>query len=322
MREASSFSSPRLLAALTLGLAWACFTPVQDEDWGLNRNASTYGGADGGAPGDDAGPSFDAGAAPDSGSAVDAGAPVMDSGVPYSIPVISPDAGMVGMFQAYSNYVEGNPGLGMGWFATTYQATGLWPVIDTCWFVGPGTGGDGGSWGLTPDAGTVSLVSDGQQFLFAPNGGGFSMSPSTPLWNGGETVYLTGTGGDVVPAFSLPLVAPSPVTVVAGAPTGTTSRSSDLTFTWTGTTAGAVRITILMPDAPLYSVGCAFSPGPGTGIVPASLLEQLPTGWATWSVYSEDDGLLSVDPWVFYLSAYTGSLVPGGGPAGGSFTLQ
>jgi hypothetical protein len=94
------------------------------------------------------------------------------------------------------------------------------------------------------------------------------------LWNGGETLTASSTGG-VVPAFSQTVVAPGAVNVTSpacdGSSCGTIDCAQDLPVSWTGTSGLHLRFRSVShsPSAERY-VDCSFTSSPG--VVPAAAL--------------------------------------------------
>lgn len=109
-----------------------------------------------------------------------------------------------------------------------------------------------------------------------------------PIFTAGDTLTFTATGG-VVPAFSASLVAPTPLMVTAPSLNTALSieRTKDLTFTWTGSSAGElsfnVRTVTTVSGTALASslVSCQFLASAETGTIPNALLQKLPKTDAT-----------------------------------------
>jgi hypothetical protein len=134
----------------------------------------------------------------------------------------------------------------------------------------------------------------------------------------GSTFTITASGA-TVPAFSIPVRMPDPIQLTApsfstdpNAPPVTISRSSDLPVAWTAGTSGTVDVQVLVSgDAGVTEVECLFPESAGAGVVPASLLGQLPPGSGQLSVNTKATPTLTVDDWSIGVNAWV--LGSGGG---------
>ncbi len=120
-----------------------------------------------------------------------------------------------------------------------------------------------------------------------PNGDTYTpVMMNTLYWNAPVTLSVSASGGDV-PAFAGSVGAPALITVTSPAlpdmlgPPTTQSKSSDLTFSWTGGNAGTdVEITLASLPSD-YFIKCKFGAQTGTGSIPSSLLTQMFNDGAT-----------------------------------------
>jgi hypothetical protein len=181
-------------------------------------------------------------------------------------------------------------------------------------------------------AGTLTLTGGTHTLTVAPmaNGSYSQLVDATQtLWSGGETLTLTASGA-TVPAFSTSVTAPAPIVVAApAAPAGgaklTVSRSSDLTFTWTGgggaTVGGGISAVY---GSTAESVTCTVPASAGTFTLPASLIAQLPaspTGVGLFASSWTEAEVVS-GSFTFRFQADTDSLDPAGAGYGVQITLN
>lgn len=162
------------------------------------------------------------------------------------------------------------------------------PIVFTTDTVGPceirnAMSAEGGGFPNYFDAGLLRVEGGTQTVELGLDPGGFydAFTADTALFAGGETLTISAQGSDV-PGFTTTVVAPAHVQVTAPVyPVGlpyAVDRSADLTFTWTGTSDGQIRVRFGGPQAPPdlgTTVTCWFSPGDGTGTVPGAALERI-----------------------------------------------
>jgi hypothetical protein len=136
------------------------------------------------------------------------------------------------------------------------------------------------------NAGTISFsgtIADGGLQLPVANGGYAFYSSSEKLWASGALIKASAPGG-VVPAFSSPaLEVPNNIAltapICASSNCGAISRTMDLATTWTGGGAGFVTFTVIgVAGAVSSSLSCTYDARGGVGVVPASLMAELPAG--------------------------------------------
>ena len=121
-----------------------------------------------------------------------------------------------------------------------------------------------------------------------------SASLSSYLWTSSRAATVTVTGSAAVPAFTMSLVAPSPITVTSPLPSSTMvytiSRSSDLVVTWSGGVDGTAQVNLSSNSSgttPGLTISCNVPAAKGTVTVPASLMAGFGTsGGFTADVYN------------------------------------
>jgi hypothetical protein len=185
-----------------------------------------------------------------------------------------------------------------------------------------------------PHAGTIDLggaliplsIVPGSDGVYPPaTGSGF-------VFSGGETLNITAGGADV-PAFAQSLTAPPPVTVTAPsflAGSLTIDRATDFSFAWTvgGTAPDTVAVTLAAFELPpaggsrSVTLTCTFAGMSLSGVVPASVLENLPAG-ATGSVAIDTRGSAGVTAgeWAVTVNASNGAVSDTGAAATTSATF-
>jgi hypothetical protein len=111
-----------------------------------------------------------------------------------------------------------------------------------------------------------------------------SASYSSYLWTSSRTATVVVTGSADVPAFTMDLVAPSPITVTSPLPSSTMvysiSRSSDLVVTWSGGVDGTTQVNVSSNSSgttPASTITCSVAAAKGTVTVPASLMSGFTT---------------------------------------------
>jgi len=160
------------------------------------------------------------------------------------------------------------------------------------------------------------------------------VSTTELLFNGGETLGVHAAGSADIPAFDGSLVAPSKVTV--GSPgfsgTLTVDRAQDLTFGWTGGAQGDVELVVGVTSLDgtvatgTATVFCVVPAQPGTGVIPASLLGELPATDADDVATVYVNGLattqLDAGDWSIQLYAFMTGVTPTGTVAVASATVE
>jgi hypothetical protein len=106
-----------------------------------------------------------------------------------------------------------------------------------------------------------------------------SASYSSYLWTSSRAATVEVTGSADVPAFTMNLTAPSPITVTSPLPsstmTYTISRSSDVVVTWSGGVDGTAQVNLSSNSSGAtqsLSITCSVDASKGTVTVPASLM--------------------------------------------------
>jgi hypothetical protein len=105
----------------------------------------------------------------------------------------------------------------------------------------------------------------------------------TLLWNSSHPVTVAVTGSTDVPAFTIDLVAPHPITLTAPPKQSsdyTFSRSTDMVVQWTGGVEGTVDVELSSQNSAgtqvVLEAYCSVAASKGTATVPATLLSKLP----------------------------------------------
>jgi hypothetical protein len=224
-----------------------------------------------------------------------------------------PIEGSVSAF-SYSDSGEAGYGVSAGFGASDGCTTNS---------IGPCDLGSCGTATMYPNAGTLTLTGGMQTVTLTPgtDGSYSDASGTTALWNGGETLTITASGG-TVPAFSGSLRAPTPITVtgLAGAawPTAmvNVARTTDLVVTWTPA-SGTVLIGIGNQTS---GMTCLFDASAGTGTIPSQALQMLAAGMAELDVSSGDQQMLMAGSIPVNFSLSTGAVAAGN--AGGYANLM
>jgi hypothetical protein len=112
---------------------------------------------------------------------------------------------------------------------------------------------------------------NGQPFAFA--------NYNQALWNGGETLTVTG-GGDTVPAFNAALTAPSQIVLATPLPSTadhviTASPTADLPLTWNRGASGELHVSLTTPTR---RAACDFQASIGSASIPSKALAFLGSG--------------------------------------------
>lgn len=246
-------------AALALS-ATGCF---------IDPNKLGDGGADGGG---DGGTSNDMSVTPTDGASLDTGSMVIEK------------SGAVVVAQFQSTPTSGTATTPMyvasaGFYDTVNTPCALTTVgacqVQKCANGAPTPNNSAGVVTITGSSvGTTTLSPNGK--VYTP------IMANTLYWSTAQTLTVTAAGADV-PAFTGNISAPALINVtnppppnadMLGPPTPF-SKSSDLTFSWTGGVAPAdVELTLSSLPAD-YLVRCKFPAASGTGAVPASVMTQL-----------------------------------------------
>lgn len=133
---------------------------------------------------------------------------------------------------------------------------------------------------IKQSAGTITIDGGVHTLSLSPDGNGkyAELDSSTEdLFSGGETITIK-AAGDVVPAFSFSMIAPSGVDLTQPAEPPNkgplpVDRTADLTFSWSGGGSGDVIAVLTDPSA--TRVTCTFASAPGKGTIPKAALASL-----------------------------------------------
>ncbi len=184
-------------------------------------------------------------------------------------------------------------------------------------------------------AGTITVTGGAFPFAMTPSSGGYGAAGEMlgALWSGGETLTVAAPG-DVVPAFSTTILAPTSKIALtepqpssfddSGIPSVDVSRLSDFVVQWTGAQSGQVDVGLSG-----YAAGdggaqvpalleCLFDGPSGSGTVPSALLQQVPPG-PGWTLRIDPIGESFVDAGSYaVLTELVGiTSYPGGGRIAG-----
>ena len=142
----------------------------------------------------------------------------------------------------------------------------------------------------------------------APHGqygiGGFASA-----WQGGDRLTVAAAGG-IAPAFSGEVTMPSPVQFAA--PPSTVQRNVDLMVSWSGGTSGQVGLLLMAEEhgAMNLQIYCIFAAASGNGVVPASMLQDIPAG-AQGSIMGTDvsaETIINTDDFIMTILATADAL--------------
>lgn len=155
-------------------------------------------------------------------------------------------------------------------------------------------------------AGTIDILGGIVAVQLVPQDGGSypTINGTSSLFNGGETLQITASGG-VVPAFTTSLDAPA--RTVVSTPDGGVQvfRDQPLTLTWTPSSIGELRFSFQTSNASspfeapseIDLVACSFPVSAGTAEIPAEALQTLRAGSGTLSFDRVNEKVLTVGDW-------------------------
>lgn len=129
---------------------------------------------------------------------------------------------------------------------------------------------------------TITGLAADIQLVFDPTLTSY-MSPasSSLLWTTSQEARVTVSGSSSVPAFTLDLIAPNPISVTAPTPgsdsTYAISRATALEVTWSGGVEGFVttNLSSQAEEGIQVTIGCVVDAAEGRVTVPASFMEKL-----------------------------------------------
>ena len=185
-------------------------------------------------------------------------------------------------------------------------------------------GPDGGGPLPSADPGTVLIGTAPAQLPLKYAGPNISDSDGqlTLLWPPGTNIPMISSGGASVPAWSTTVTMPSMATVTAPATIDggdwTVPRASDFAVSWQGTSE--LVVTFQQETIAGEEVVCALSGG--HGVVPASLLGQLPAGLYVLDLYTANRQYFSAGEWSVRATADAIAACAGGVPCEVNVTLQ
>jgi hypothetical protein len=256
--------------------------------------------------GADTAPTMDTGPTPDTGPAGDANVPAGATRVSY-VSAYNYAAGTVESSSVTAGLYDIESGL-----TSSIETMGACEVETTSF-------GMAGGLPDYADAGAITIGGGLQTVVLANGPGGYmAFTSEAALWAGGETLTVSGAGAEI-PAFEAMITAPQHLEITAplytlGMPLDV-DRASDLTLTWTGTSAGQLRVRFSGPQElpmPQITVTCHFDPAAGTATIPAAALSQIePAGTGTVSVDTVSSTEVTVAGWgIVRVSANTPALRP------------
>jgi hypothetical protein len=169
------------------------------------------------------------------------------------------------------------------------------------------------------DAGTITISGGLQTVVMTSGPSGYDgFTSDAALWAGDETLTVSAVGAGIA-AFEATIVAPRHLEITAplytiGMPLDV-DRASDFTLTWTGSSAGELRVQLVGPQelpAPQIAVTCTFDPAAGSATIPAAALSRIePTGTGTISVDTVGSADVTVPDWgVVHVTARTPAVRP------------
>lgn len=150
------------------------------------------------------------------------------------------------------------------------------------------------------------------------------------LWMSGQDVSVKVTGAAMgAPAWQDGFKAPSfPIVTAPAFPAGSmplvVDRAQPLAVTWTGASAGDVRVTLAsVGTGSSTAVVCTFAGSAGMGTVPASSMGALPLGnKGSVSINGSVVREQIVGEWTFHVGATSSGNVPSGAYAAAGLTVQ
>lgn len=177
-------------------------------------------------------------------------------------------------------------------------------------------------------AGDVTITA--AQTIMLTSANSYVDNGTTLLWTAGQDVGVKVTGAAMgAPAWQDSFKAPSfPMVTAPAFPAGSmplvVDHTQPLAVTWTGASAGDVRVTLAsVGTGSSTAVVCTF-PGPaGMGTVPASAMGALPLG--TKGSVSINGSVVReqiVGEWTFHVGATSSGNIPSGAYAAAGLTVQ
>ncbi|HEY4187514.1 MAG TPA: hypothetical protein VGP07_20725 [Polyangia bacterium] len=151
--------------------------------------------------------------------------------------------------------------------------------------------------------------------MMVASGGYISAAYSSYLWTASTPATVTVAGSASVPAYTMTITAPNPITLTAptassigqSGPAYTIARGTNLVVTWTGGVEGNVVVSAQSGSGSTgVSVTCTVAASTGTVTIPASVLGNLgATGSFTASVTTS--ATKTVSDWLMDFQATVGS---------------
>lgn len=150
----------------------------------------------------------------------------------------------------------------------------------------PADGGDvtlSGLLGPNPDSGVQG------NDITLNKGNGFGDDGYRVLWNGGEKLHVSTTGGADAPPIALDVIAPTRVEITSPilADGLVVDRSVPLALAWTPSSAGELTVSISSPNPSVFeNLSCSMPASAGTGTIPAAALALLTPGAESYLEFS------------------------------------
>lgn len=281
---------PKAVCA-ALGLLGACSCDTRGTNVGI---------ADAGGP-DDASGRVDANAPLDAGD-VDAGLTDRVGSIFAFSDSWTADGGVRGLHSVGAAFIHTRSP------ATTTQTKTIGPcVVET---VGDGNSADE----ETLSAGAVHFAGGAKAIDLSPKSDG-TYAPSTgstPLWTGGETLTARGDGKGDIPPFTIPLTAPSRITLASPTPSGgafAITRSAGFSATFTGSSSGVVVLSFGATTATSAHIAtCTFDVASGSATVPPAALAGFPAADGEFDFFVKQSEKARVNGWEVRFTA-TSALV-------------
>lgn len=169
---------------------------------------------------------------------------------------------------------------------------------------------EGGSTYQSASAGPTVAVTGGAYTLLLARSGSGPYGPIADdggvmtLWHGGDALTVSAPG-DVVPAFTATLIAPTQVTVLTPPPP-VLSKSGAFAFSWLGQSAGSLTVDVNARSGGTdFYLECQYTVASGVGVVPQVALQRMPAGSASLTVSTVNRTEVTVSGWVLRAFAQT-----------------
>jgi hypothetical protein len=179
-------------------------------------------------------------------------------------------------------------------------------------------------------AGDVSITGGTQSVTVSPgsNGSYTFKNTTTVLWNGGETLTMRASGGEV-PAFSGTVRAPTTatITVPSAPPAGQSLVINRASFgiSWSGGSGSMVYLQLGRSSSSTQSVmlQCVFDGSAGSASIPPAAMAYITPGSSGYlAAYTRNTTPVIAGSWAITLQALMFALTQAGGPYSVQATFQ